>query len=338
MIGHSPSAPRVQAVAASGVEALIERHGGDAARLMRGVGIDPGALAAPDGRLRLHHYCSLFETAARELGVASFGLRFGTQCYRSVMGVVGDLAFNSPTVGAALTAVCQMFPAIQDQSVLSLRLEGRQACLSYQIRDGRIVARRQDAELTICALLNVIRAATGPRWAPTEVLFEHAAPADQRDHEALLGAPVYYLAGANALRFPVEVLAAAMPAADRGALPLIESRALAGVRLAQPEDFVGRVFEEVRAGLPSADVGLPAVAARLGLAEATLYRRLRAQGLQYSEIVRDLRHRLAVTLLAQPTLSLTDISMLLGYSELSAFTRAFSQWTGVSPSAYRQAA
>jgi hypothetical protein len=217
-----------------------------------------------------------------------------------------------------------MFPAIQDQSVLSLRLEGRQACLSYQIRDGRIVARRQDAELTICALLNVIRAATGPRWAPTEVLFEHAAPADQRDHEALLGAPVYYLAGANALRFPVEVLAAAMPAADRGALASIESRALAGVRLAQPEDFVGRVFEEVRAGLPSADVGL--------------YRRLRAQGLQYSEIVRDLRHRLAVTLLAQPTLSLTDISMLLGYSELSAFTRAFSQWTGVSPSMYRQAA
>jgi AraC-like DNA-binding protein len=335
---RAASVPCVQAVAASGIEALIARHGGDPAGLMRRAGIDPQELAAPDGRVGLDRYCTLFETAARELEVDGFGLRFGHECYRSLLGILGDLAFNSPTVGAALAAMCRFFPTIQDQSCLTLRLQGRVVCLSYQIRDGRIVARRQDAELTIGSLLNVIRVATGPDWAPTEVLFEHAPPADRRDHEALLGAPVFFSSGINALRFPVEVLAAAMPAADGAALPAIETRALHRVKLAQPDDFVGRVFQEVRAGLPAADFGQPAVAARLGMAEATLYRRLREHRLQYSDIVRDLRHNLAISLLQQRNLSLTEIALLLGYSELSAFTRAFSHWTGVPPSEYRRAA
>lgn len=104
----------------------------------------------------------------------------------------------------------------------------------------------------------------------------------------------------------------------------------------QPHEFIARVHEEVRAGLSKGDIALPAVAARLGLAEPTLYRRLRASNVRYSDLVRRLRYDTAAALLRMPDLPLTEIALRLGYSELSAFTRASHRWSGLSPSAYRR--
>lgn len=335
-VGRPRAAPGVKAVAATGIEALIARCGGDPAQLLGRVGIDPAAIGCPDTRLPLDRYCRLFELAARELHIDSLGLRFGLHHARDLLGPLSEVAFNSPTLGAALASLSRHFPVLQDQSVVSLRVDAGTVTLAYQIRDGRIVARRQDAELSIGAFLSLMRAAAGDRWRPTEILFEHAPPADRRAHDALLGAPVYFLAGFNAIRFPRDCLDACMPAPDLAALPAIERRLSDAARDVRPDDFIGRVHQEVRAGLATGTAALPAVAARLGLAEQTLYRRLRAHNVQYSAIVRGLRHDMARLLLDLPHLSLTDIALLLGYSELSAFTRAFHQWTGLSPSAFRQ--
>ena len=334
--GRARAAPGVKAVAATGIENMIALHGGDPVQLLGRVGIDPAAIGCPDTRLPLDRYCGLFELAARELHIDSLGLRYGLRHARHLLGPLSEAAFNSPTLGAALAAVSRHFPVLQDQSVVSLRVEDGEVTFAYQIRDGRIVARRQDAELSIGAFLSLMRAAAGERWRPTEIMFEHAPPADRRAHDALLGAPVYFLAGCNAIRFPRDCLGAFMPSPDVAALPAIERRLSDAARDVRPDDFIGRVHQEVRAGLANGTAALPAVAARLGLAEQTLYRRLRAHNVQYSDIVRDLRHEMARLLLDLPHLSLTDIALLLGYSELSAFTRAFHQWTGLSPSAFRQ--
>ena len=94
--------------------------------------------------------------------------------------------------------------------------------------------------------------------------------------------------------------------------------------------------QHVRAALANGDAGLSAVARRLGTSEASLYRQLRQRGVEFSALVAGLRRELALAHLAQPHLPLTEIALLLGYSELSAFSRAFRGWTGVSPIAYRR--
>lgn len=72
------------------------------------------------------------------------------------------------------------------------------------------------------------------------------------------------------------------------------------------------------------------------MSEPSLYRALRSRGVEFSELVRALRRELALGYLAEPHLSLTEIALLLGYSELSAFSRAFRAWTGLSPAAWRR--
>jgi AraC-like DNA-binding protein len=66
-----------------------------------------------------------------------------------------------------------------------------------------------------------------------------------------------------------------------------------------------------------------------------MQRRLSEHGWSYKRVVDDTRTELAKRYIADPRKSLTEIAFLLGFSEQSAFSRAFRRWLGVSPSEYR---
>jgi AraC-like DNA-binding protein len=332
----TPPLPRVRAVAANGVESFIAETGGSVPAVLTRAGLQAKALADPLHPLPLAAYCALFEQAARQTGMESFGLRFGLRRDIRTLGELGELALSAPTLAAALAALCRFFPALQDSSSLVLRRVGPLVALEYQIRDGRIVHRRQDAELTLGVVVGLLRRVLGEDWAPEEVQFEHARPADHAAPEALLRAPVCYAAPTNAVIFAAAVLSTPMPAPDVARAPLLAARLAGRVAEGPPDDLIGCVQQQIRAALPGGQTGLETVAARLGTTESSLYRHLRDRGVAYSDLLAGLRRELALAHLAAPHLPLTEIALLLGYSELSAFSRAFRAWTGVSPAAYRR--
>ena len=83
---------------------------------------------------------------------------------------------------------------------------------------------------------------------------------------------------------------------------------------------------------------MDAVAAALGVAPKTMYRRLKAEGATFAEVLDDLRRRLAVSFLADRQVSVTEAAYLTGFSEPAAFSRAFKRWTGARPSRGRRSA
>jgi AraC-like DNA-binding protein len=328
--------PRVSAVAACGILGLIGQFGGDCERIFGAARLDLRSVLDPAGVLDLRQYCVLFEQAARQTGVDDFGLRFGRAYPVEAMGKLAQLALNSPTLGAALRNLCRYFPALQETTTLALREEGGLVRLEYQIRDGRIAGRRQDAELSVGIFNNFFRRCLGPGWAPEEVHFEHLRAAAAGAHQAVLGAPVYFAQGLNAILFRPAALAAPMPGADATLLPGLHAALSRRSGAARPDDFLGRVVQEIRAGLAGGAGGIEPVAARLGLSRAGLYRRLAGEGVDFSQATEAVRRELAVLYVAEPGVPLTEIAALLGYSELSAFSRAFKRWMGVSAAAYRR--
>jgi AraC-like DNA-binding protein len=100
--------------------------------------------------------------------------------------------------------------------------------------------------------------------------------------------------------------------------------------------LVDRIQTAIRVNLPAGYPSLDQISTTLRLSPAFVQRELAEQGLTYKDAVELTRRRLAETYLAQRQLPLTEIALLLGYSELSAFTRAFTRWTGASPSHYRR--
>jgi AraC-like DNA-binding protein len=328
--------PRIRAVAAQGLEDLVGQLCGDFGRVRALAGLSPADLRLPQQQIDLAAYCTLLERASLETRRSALGLLFAQKHYQKILGDLGAVALNSPTVRAALTAVSRYFPAMQEHSRLRLRQRGEIAILEYQVQDGRIIQRSQDAELTIGVMLQTLRLALGAAWAPEQVLFEHLPPADSTQHRTFLRAPIQFLQRTNAIIFPSAVLTAPMPAPDVALLPLVEQRLTQGMQLIQPDDFVGVVQQEIRAGLLSGKSNLAATSRRLAMAPSTLYRRLREREIEYSALTRGLRYELALQYLGQPHVPVTEIALLLGYSELSAFSRAFYRWTGVSPGAYRR--
>lgn len=101
------------------------------------------------------------------------------------------------------------------------------------------------------------------------------------------------------------------------------------------DSFRRRVEAELEPLLATGTIRIERVARALGCSRQTLYRRLKAEGLTFAQVLDDLRRRRALTLVRDPSLPVKEIAWRLGFSDPAAFSRAFKRWTGKSPQAFR---
>jgi len=336
--GLERTVPGVLASAATGIADHILHQHGDIDLICGRAGIDPAAVGQPTVSLGLPAYCALFEEAARQTRNGNFGLWFGNSFRPRDLGLIGYAAVSSPTLGSALENFVQLFGHHQ-QSTLMRFVAPEQGLvrLEYQIGVPDILVRRQDAELSLGMFLNLIREACGPSWAPLEAHFEHPKPEGWNEHESAFDAPVYFTQSSNALIFRKELFSRPMPAPDLKLLSIarmcLQSLGVHGIA---EQSLADRVKTEVRARLAEGYPALEDVSAALKVSPAAIQRGLGHGGMTYKDIVEEVRRSLALVYLRQRELPLSEIAFLLGYSELSAFSRAFSRWTGTSPRHYRQ--
>lgn len=100
--------------------------------------------------------------------------------------------------------------------------------------------------------------------------------------------------------------------------------------------FRNAVEDRVEPLLASGGARIERVARELGLSRQTLYRRLKAEGVTFEELLDGLRRRLAIRLIRNEGLSVKEAAYRLGFSDPAAFSRAFKRWTGESPSGKRR--
>lgn len=338
--GHGGElSPKVLAAAANGVVDMIDRYRGNVDSIFGRATIDTNQLDNPFNEINLRQYCRLFEEAAGQTGYDNFGLKFGHQFGPKRLGAIGYIAINSPTMSAGLRNFIRYFPAHQDSSILSLEHDKDILWLTYQIVDPRITRRRQDAELSLGMFCNIFRHALGPSWRPLEIHLEHGKPDKTSEHEATFDAPVLFGQKVNAVAFRREDLDASMPGHDPYLYAVIEPFLAERRTLRQnPEDFVIALRHEIKLRLGDSPPSLDALAEGLGLTSTVLKRRLKDFGVGFNDLVKAARQELALRYVTDQEMPLTDVALALGYSELSAFSRAFRAWTGMSPQRYRRTA
>ena len=336
--GFGQPEPIVLAAAASGVVDFIERYRGDIDTIFGHAGLAPDMTGSPTLKLQLSSFCRLFEQASRFTGEDNFGLWFGNQFDPRDLGLWGYAAISAPTLGSALENLVGLFDYHQESSLLRMRRgDDGLMRLEYRIEAPDILERRQDAELSLGMFYNVIRECCGSAWAPEEVHFEHPRPEGWHEHERAFSAPIYFSQPANALLFRPDILDRAMPRRDPRMMTMMQS-CLEGLgrRAQAPASLIDNVRTTIRVMLPDGYPALDSVARSLRLSAAAVQRELAHGGLLYKELVEMTRRDLAFMYLRQRQLPLSEIAFLLGYSELSAFSRAVRRWSGVSPSALRQ--
>jgi AraC-like DNA-binding protein len=254
--------------------------------------------------------------------------------------VVGNVALASRTVGGALQTIARYLPTMVDSAVYRLEVEGGMAiAYSYYI-DPLMMTYRQKNDWGVAFTCNVIRYGVGePDWAPAEVLLPQVAEesaAARRERMGLLRAKVrggYPWAG---MRFDAAVLDRPMKTADAMIERLM--RHYGDLRLASLEtqgDEFARLRRSIAQLIVEGDSSLERLARSLGWSVRTLQRRLAARGLNYSELLGEVRKTLALNLLENPSPGIAQIAYCLGYTEVSTFNHAFRRWMGQSPRDYR---
>jgi len=334
---NSSLTPKVLASAASGVIPLIEANHGDPDLIFGRSGIQSTDLENPTNELNLGQFCHLFTEASHQTGNDNFGLHFGSDFEPRRLGAIGYAAISSPTLAAGLRNMEAYFPAHQEQSSFGLIRDDDMLWLSYRINDLQIRDRRHDAELSMGMFLNIFRHALGPDWRPLEIRFEHARPEHHQEHQEIFGAPVQFGRRTNALAFRPVDLDTRMPAADPYLYSIVETFLRSRCELHEdPENFAESVRNQIKLNLSTTIPTIAEIAQLFGLSDQKFQRELHAHKLSFKSLLKAAREELSLHYLDNHDLPLTEVAILLGYSELSAFSRAFRNWTGMSPQRYRQ--
>jgi AraC-like DNA-binding protein len=325
----------VLAAATTGFTDFLERNGGAAQRVLARAGMAADQLTDINCPVDLASYVLMMELAAADTGNDNFGLWFGQQFKPEMLGLIGGIAIASTTLGAALVNVARYFPYHQQATHTAFTQHNELFSLEYRIIDGGIVERRHDAELTLGMLANIFRHCLGAQWAPEQVHFEHPKPPGWRDHAQAFSAPVHFGQRSNALIFRGGALHQRMPCGDLRKTNLLGDQLIRISGGTGTLSLLDHVKGEVRSRLPGGVPCVGTIADAVGLQRWTLQRRLADYGLTFSAAIDQVRRELAERHVRQRYVPILEISDLLGYSELSAFSRAFRRWFGISPQQYR---
>jgi AraC-like DNA-binding protein len=299
-------------------------------------GIPNAVLTDPSLRISLRQFVEVLEVAARERGEDHLGLRLGEQINQEDLGVLGHALTHAATVEQLLLTTARNVAVYTTGVDITLSPGEKYASFSYQLTDPSIINRRQDAEFTLSLLHTLVDRCTGGTWYLHEVHFEHARPRDTSPHKCTFVAPVRFDKPCNALVFDMKLLGEPLITADLRLFPVLEDYlAQALQERSQEKNIVARIFRNLARSLSSGVPSLEETAETLGMPRWTLQRRLKAKGLTYKQLVADTRQQLAEEYLSKTDMPLKEVSFMLGYSEIGAFSRAFSRWTGMPPQVYR---
>lgn len=329
--GLSLSAAYVNSV----VPALARHYGLNYEALLASAGIASELIHNPDHLIPFDRVAVLFLQAFQASADPAFGLMVGTMVQPRSYQVLGYAVLSCDTLGEAIDRLVRYEKLVGKLGTSKLLAMENSWRLQWACPiDGPWSRLLKEAAISGWITLARQLVENTPAF---EVFFEHAPAVDVARYEQVLGAPVHFGAEFTGVQLASHALQTRMSGADAGLRTLMDNQARMLL-----EEFDSRVnlVSELRSALvkvlPDGEPTLDAVARRLGFSERVLQSRLRDAGMSFSAVVDEVRRSLATLYLQRPEVALVDIAFLLGFSEQSAFSRAFRRWTGTSPQLWRR--
>lgn len=324
-------------VAARKVRVVVEaaaRAGVSRDAVLDGLGLADGALDDPEAWVPARVWHDVWVRVVALTGQPALGLYAAQGIDPGYFGVIEYAAGACGTVGEAIPTAARYFRLANTWGRVDVTREAGVVRVARHILGGDELP-PQAAEFALVAMVRVFRRVAARPVPIARVTFRHAAPADAAPHRAFFQCPVVFGAREDAVEVPLAATDIPMRAPD----PLLRARieahgeALLGVLddAGAPAAVVVRheLARRLHAGLPTLD----AVARRLGQSRRSLQRRLQDEGTSYREVCESLLRGLAERYL-RAEMAPGEVAFLLGYSEVSAFHRAFRGWTGMTPGAF----
>jgi AraC-like DNA-binding protein len=330
--------PTVSAGYVNSLLKVVAARGADQRTLLARAGIDAQALAKPDTRVPFARFKTLMRAAKEMLEDPALALHFGENSPFDEMSIVGLVCMAAETMG-------QAFEQMNRYARLVVEVEGHESGDRFAIVPaGGGLCWLEDRRKNPNDFPELTESTWARFVAPYEKFFPgrphyvkavhmpHAQPAYRAEYERIFKMPVVFGSERNALLITEGWLAEPTRSGNPYVFGIFSERAAALLKsLEDSKTLKGRIERLLIPILHTGDLGMDAVAKRIGLSRATLYRKLREEGTSYDGLLDDLRHRMALHYLDGKKVSVNQAAYLVGFSDPSVFSRAFKRWTGKSP-------
>jgi AraC-like DNA-binding protein len=317
------------------VEKLIERLGLEAAPLFARHGIDLGLLSDQSARLSQDAVDAVVGDVAARVPDPAFGL-LAAQCWHpGSLGALGHAWLASSTLRRGLERLQRYWQLLGQRTAITLRedADGLAVVLRNPRSDPVIAAATTDMDFSV--LVDMCRMNAGRDFNPVQVRLIRPAPADTAPYETFYGAPVRFGSSERAIVIPRAAVDVPLATANRQIAGLLDRVMAEDLARLDRSDVVARCRARLHRRLASGEVTATQVASDLAMSRRTLHRKLAEAGTTWQQLVDATRRDMALRMIEDPRRTIGEITFELGFSQQSAFARAFRRWAGTSPTQYR---
>ena len=288
---------------------------------------------ATDDQLKLLSEC------AQISGDVNFGLHLADHLELTSIGTYGYLLLNAPTLGEFLELAARYYPLIDQAGTLVLSTSGAVSHYRFTLTKPASLDSRHLNEWTIGYFAKFMRSRINESWMPRSASFANAKPDDLDELRGIFGDELEFDAEVTGIDFDSAMLEIPITTADPMLLRIICRHADDLIQeLGKKHPFRAQVRILIMEGLEHGQAKAEVVASKLNISLSSFKRRMQDAGLDFRELRDGIINDLSQRALSETNLSLSEIATKMGYSELSAFTRAFSRISGSTPLSCRRSA
>jgi AraC-like DNA-binding protein len=319
--------------------AYVRECGGDPAAVAHSVGLPADAEHAADVMLPLAKVHAFYEAAALESRDPFLGVHLAERWQRGSFGLVEFCCRSAASLGQALQRLVRYASLVNELVAIRFEEQGDEAVLVHEIVGHPECVGRHGNEFFLTMFVRAAQALTGAALVPRRTWFAHAAPRELSQLHAIFGPQIAFGRGCNGVALDRAALAIPVLTADAPLLSVLEHQAEQALARTTPaNDFLGELRGYIQQSLPSGTPELDAVARLMRTSTRSLQRRLQLEGTTFHLQAESTRRVLAELYLADRKMPLGEVAFRLGYSDVSAFQKAFKRWTGTTPGRVRQQA
>jgi AraC-like DNA-binding protein len=308
----------------------------DVAEFLRSLGLDPEIVKSPDARIPIETYLMIQDGAAHYTNDPYFGLHMGEFAEAGSWSILGYMMMNCKTLGEAFEKSGRYSRIIGNLIEGSAQFRFNKIKVVFSTPPHAPKMTRHCFESTFSSSVRMMRALTGVHLSPLEVTFIYPQPESTSEYERIFCCPVLFGQKENSVTISTAITNTPILLGNPGLLAYFEKYAQDFLaEMERKNEYTQTVTKIILARLDDESLSIEKVAKEMAVSVRTLQNRLEAEGVVFSELLKEIRERLAKKYLRE-NYSVEQITYLLGFSEASVFRKAFKKWAGVTPREYRE--